>query len=74
MRNKRGKIGYMAIKKDLEKANDRLKWDFVEDVLKKLDLPYPIQRVIMYCTTTFSINVLWHRSKIEDFKPSRGIR
>ncbi|KAE8719829.1 hypothetical protein F3Y22_tig00109925pilonHSYRG00012 [Hibiscus syriacus] len=33
MRLKKGKIGYMAIKIDLEKAYDRLEWPFIDDTL-----------------------------------------
>ena len=33
MGSKKGKVGWMAIKVDLEKAYDRLNWDFIEDTL-----------------------------------------
>ena len=39
MKLKKGKKGYMAIKIDLEKANDRLSWDFIENILAKIELP-----------------------------------
>lgn len=35
MRIRKGKIGWMAIKIDLEKAYDRLRWDFLHDTLEK---------------------------------------
>ena len=67
MRSKKGKTGYMIIKIYLEKAYNRLKWEFVEDVLpfvedvlKEIDLQPSILRVIMNCITTPSTNVTWH--------------
>ena len=73
MKSKKGRIGY-TIKINLDKAYDRLKWEFTKDVFKEIDLPYLVQRVIMKCITTSSTNVLWHGSKMKDFKPLRGIR
>ena len=37
--NKRGKEGYMAIKVDLEKAYDRLEWNFIHKVLQAYHFP-----------------------------------
>ena len=38
MRNKKGKKGWMVIKVDLEKAYDRLDWQFLKDTLKEISL------------------------------------
>ena len=37
--NKKGKVSWMAIKVDLEKAYDRLNWGFIKDTLKDISVP-----------------------------------
>lgn len=39
MRRKKGKRGWMLLKLDLEKAYDRIRWDFLEDTLYAAKLP-----------------------------------
>ena len=36
---KKGKVGYMAIKIDLEKAYYKLEWSFIRDMLLRTNLP-----------------------------------
>ncbi|XP_023928894.1 uncharacterized protein LOC112040231 [Quercus suber] len=40
MDNKKGKMGFMAIKVDLEKAYDRLEWNFIHKVLRAFHFPH----------------------------------
>ena len=37
---KRGRIGFMAVKIDLEKTYDKLEWGFIREMLFKINLPY----------------------------------
>lgn len=74
MRKKTGRVGQMAIKVDLEKAYDRLSWDFIFETLVEVGLPMNLTRIIMECITTARMNVLWNGEFTEDFTPSRGIR
>lgn len=64
----------MAIKVDLEKAYDRLKWDFIKDTLMDIGLPEKIVDVIRNCTTSSSMRMLWNGEALDEFLPSRGIR
>lgn len=64
----------MAIKVDLEKAYDRLRWDFIEDTLVDLGIPSGIIRVIMNCVSSSSMQLLWNGSPTKVFRPSRGMR
>ncbi|KAH9734521.1 putative ribonuclease H protein [Citrus sinensis] len=60
MRNKGGKTGQMAIKVDLEKAYDRLSWDFIHETLRVIGLPMDLICIIMECITTVSMQLLWN--------------
>ncbi|KAG7548419.1 hypothetical protein ISN44_As12g036090 [Arabidopsis suecica] len=70
MRRKKGRKGWMLLKLDLEKAYDRIRWDFLEDTLKVSGLPEKYVGWIMQCVMGPSMNVLWNGEKTEAFKPS----
>lgn len=59
IRSKKGKKEWMAIKTDLEKAYDRLKWAFIKETLEDMQLPHLLIQVIMRCVTTCSLSILW---------------
>lgn len=71
---KKGKVGYMAIKIDLEKTYDKLEWHFIKDILELYRLPPPLIKLIMSCVLSSSISILLSGGKLEPFHPSRGIR
>ena len=60
MRNAKGKRGYMAIKIDLEKAYDRLDWNFIIDSLRDLGLNDQFCQLIWHCISSSSMNILWN--------------
>lgn len=64
----------MLLKLDLEKAYDRLRWDFLEDTLRAAGLSEGWIRRVMECVAGPSMCILWNGEKTETFKPSRGLR
>ena len=64
----------MAIKIDLEKAYDRLDWNFIRDMLNLFKFPPHLIKLILSCVLTTSISILFNGGKLDPFLPSRGIR
>ena len=71
---KKGKVGYMALKIDLEKTYDKLEWSFIRDMLFKANLPEDLIGIIMSCISTVSMEILVNGEALEPIYPSRGIR
>lgn len=69
-----GKKGFMAVKVDLEKVDDRLSWNFIHETLMELSLPLDLVQLIMECLTSNCMNILWNGELIDDFSPSRSVR
>jgi hypothetical protein len=74
LERKKGKLGFMVIKIDLEKAYDRIEWSFVRQILIHFGFPDNITRIIMSCISTTSTSLLFNGGKLDQFLPSRGIR
>ena len=72
--NKKGKVGFMAIKIGLVKAYDRLEWLFIRKVLRAFHFPHVFTDLIMSCVSSTSTSILFNGGKLETFMPSRGIR
>ena len=71
---KKGKVGYMAIKIDLEKAYDKLEWSFIRDMLIRENLLADLIDIIMSCISMVSTSVLFNGETLDLIYPSRGIR
>ena len=67
-------MGYMAIKVDLEKAYDKMKWSFIREVLINANLPYNLISLIMSRVSSVSTSILFNGGNMEPILPSRGIR
>ncbi|CAA7048639.1 unnamed protein product [Microthlaspi erraticum] len=74
MRRKKGKKGWMLLKLDLEKAYDRIRWDFLEDTLRVARFPDKWVNWIMRCVVGPSMHVLWNGEKTAPITPLRGLR
>ena len=65
---------YMAIKIDLEKAYDRIKWSFIREILFKFNFSDKLIELIMSCISSFSTSLLFNGGCLDSFCPSRGIK
>lgn len=72
MRSKRKGKGIMAIKIHLEKAYDRLSWDFLKETVLDLGLSLPFICIFMECVTSCNMRILWNGVSTIDFTTPRG--
>ncbi|XP_074266081.1 uncharacterized protein LOC141588541 [Silene latifolia] len=74
MHTSKSKLGWFALKLDLEKAFDRLEWDFVRTCLIAVNIDPETISLIMSCISTTSAFVTFNGTPLDTFTPSRGIR
>ncbi|KAH1066052.1 hypothetical protein J1N35_031039 [Gossypium stocksii] len=74
MRSRKIDRNWMAINLDLEKAYDRISWDFIDVTLVADGVLEFLRKVIMSVISSSSIQILWNRVPSQSFKPARGIR
>lgn len=74
IRSKRKGRNWMTLKLDLEKAYDRVSWDFIRASLKVVGIPEFLYSVIMKAITSLTMQVLWNGVPTQKFKLVRGIR
>ena len=71
---KRGNVGYMALKIDLEKAYDKLEWSFIRDMMIRANFPEDLVELIMSCVSTILTKIMVNGEALEPIYLSRGIR
>lgn len=50
----------MIIKLDLEKAYDRLEWNFINETLDSAGFPFNIINLVMNCLNSASLCINWN--------------
>ena len=71
---KNGDQRLMALKLDLNKAFDRVEWDFLIATLKKMGFGEKWCNWIFSCISSYELEFLINGESIGTVRPSRGIR
>lgn len=71
---KGGRYAHLALKLDFNKAYDRIQWDFLEAVLKRLGFYDTWIRWMMDCVITVQFSVIVNGENRAFFTPSCGLR
>uniref|UniRef100_A0A803QFT6 Reverse transcriptase domain-containing protein n=1 Tax=Cannabis sativa TaxID=3483 RepID=A0A803QFT6_CANSA len=71
---KSGKIGWVGLKLDMEKAFDRVEWGFLMAILKHLNFPNKIISFIHQCLSSVSTRFSVNGNISNEIFPSRGLR
>ena len=74
MSRKKGRVGVMEIKIDLEKAYDWMEWSFIRDTLNLFRFPRHLITLIMSCVSSSPVAILFNEGALNSFNPLKGIR
>lgn len=69
-----GNHGYVMVNLDLEKAYDKINWDFILNALKILNFPPNWVNIIRSCISSVQHSVLFNGGTTDFFSPGCGIR
>ncbi|GLT67788.1 hypothetical protein SLA2020_400720 [Shorea laevis] len=74
LKSKKGRGGLMAVKIDMEKAFDKMEWNFLLAILSKLGFSPKWITWLRICITSSSFSILLNGSSHGLFSPARGLR
>lgn len=67
-------LGFMALKLDMSKAYDQVKWVFLENLIRKIGFNERWNNLIMICVKLVAYSILVNAEPHGVIHPSRGIR
>jgi len=70
----KGREGFMAMKLNMSKAYDRLEWDFLDAMMRKLGFANRWVDLMMSCVRTVTYSILINGQPHGHIVPTRGIR
>lgn len=70
---KKGKKGFFALKLDMAKAYDKMKWSFIKEVMENMKFPEAFINLVMRCISTVSFSILINGKQGPSFNPQRGL-
>uniref|UniRef100_A0A803QNQ9 Reverse transcriptase domain-containing protein n=1 Tax=Cannabis sativa TaxID=3483 RepID=A0A803QNQ9_CANSA len=71
---KQGKVGWAALKLDMEKAFDKVEWAYIDHILHHFGFPDPFISLILNCLSSVSFRLRINNCLSHQIFPSRGIR
>ncbi|KAL5572537.1 hypothetical protein UlMin_022134 [Ulmus minor] len=74
MKKKKGSLGWMALKIDLEKAYDRVSWQFINEALLAYGFDAHWVGWVSKCISSTTMKLLINGAYFRDIKPKRGLR
>jgi hypothetical protein len=69
----RSKKWCFAAKIGIQKAYDRVNWDFLQSTLEEFRFPQETVKLIMFCVRAPSLTLLWNGSKLPPFLPPEDL-
>lgn len=69
-----GKSSFMALKLDMSKAYNRVKWPYLEKLMRRIGFDERWVALMMECITLVSCSILINGDPINVIHPSRGIK